>query len=138
MHPAQPRSAASFSCHRRPDGTVVCRVRGHVDVDSRTAVRDAFRFALDLVPSHCTLVVDLADLAFCDSTGLNALLRLRHDAQQKHTHMVLSGPGRQFRRLLEVTGADALWTVHPNIDAAVRAAASAPRPGLPPHEPEAR
>ncbi|WP_052440831.1 STAS domain-containing protein [Streptacidiphilus anmyonensis] len=123
MHPAVRRPAASFSCHCRWDGTVVCRVRGQVDVDSRTAVRDAFRFALDLARSGATLVVDLSDMGFCDSTGLNALLQLRHRAQAKQTHMVLSGPQRQFRRLLEVIGADALWTVHSNLDAAIRAAA---------------
>jgi anti-anti-sigma factor len=121
VHPAPQPPAASFSCQRRPDGTVVCHVGGDVDADSRIALRGAFDRALGLARRDATIVVDLAALGFCDSTGLNALIRLRNDAGTEGVHMVLSEPAPQFRRLLEVTGADALWVIHPGLEAAIRA-----------------
>jgi anti-anti-sigma factor len=120
VHPAQPGPAASYSCHRRTDGNVVCRVRGEVDTESGAGVHGAFQLALDLAPRLATIVVDLSGMGFCDSTGLNAMLRLRHDAHAKQVEVVLSEPGRQFMRLLEVTGTDTLWTVHPSLRAAIR------------------
>jgi anti-anti-sigma regulatory factor len=59
-------------------------------------------------------------MGFCDSTALNAMLRLRHDAHVKHVEVVLSEPKHQFLRLLRVTGTDRLWTVHPTLRAAIR------------------
>jgi anti-anti-sigma factor len=126
MPPVLHPPPATFSCHRRHDGTVICRVAGQIDMDARTAIRAAFRLALDLTAAQATLIVDLAGMHFCDSTGLNALLQLRADAQAQHARLLLSDAGPQFSRLLQASGADTLFSVHPTLTAAVRAAHPAP------------
>ncbi|MFD4867057.1 STAS domain-containing protein [Streptomyces sp. NPDC058412] len=52
------------------------------------------------------IVVDLTDLTFCDSAGLNALLQARPTAQGLGRRVQLHDPSRQMTRLLERTGAD--------------------------------
>ncbi|MFJ9576299.1 STAS domain-containing protein [Streptomyces sp. NPDC101191] len=117
---------AAYSCHRRSDGTVLCRVAGQIDMDARTTLHATFQSALDLARPRATIVVDFAGVAFCDSTGLNALLRLRLDAEAADVLLVLSDPRPQFTRLLEVSGTRSLFTVYPTLDAALRATHPAP------------
>ena len=51
-----------------------------------------------------TVVVDLDDLAFCDSTGISALVRAAHHARSGGRRLVLRRPRPGVRRVLEITG----------------------------------
>jgi anti-anti-sigma factor len=66
------------------------------------------------------LVVDCSRLEFCDSTGLNVLLgaRLRAEAAGGGVH--LAGMLPVVARVFEITGADAVFTVHATVDDALR------------------
>jgi anti-anti-sigma factor len=66
------------------------------------------------------LVVDCADLAFCDSTGLNVLLgaRLRAEAVGGAVH--LAAMRATVARVFEITGAEAVFTVHDTLDQALQ------------------
>ncbi|MEU6852734.1 STAS domain-containing protein [Actinacidiphila alni] len=66
------------------------------------------------------LVVDCSGLEFCDSTGLNVLLsaRLRADAAGGAVH--LAGMRPTVARVFEITGADAVFTVHASVDQALQ------------------
>ncbi|SFF08228.1 anti-sigma B factor antagonist [Actinacidiphila alni] len=66
------------------------------------------------------LVVDCSGLEFCDSTGLNVLLsaRLRADAAGGAVH--LAGMRPTVARVFEITGADAVFTVHASVDRALQ------------------
>ncbi|WP_188302663.1 STAS domain-containing protein [Streptomyces sp. CBMA123] len=65
------------------------------------------------------MVVDLTGLTFCDSIGLNALLRTRIAARAAGIAFVLAVPTPQIRRLLEITGADDVLTVRDSARAAL-------------------
>jgi anti-anti-sigma factor len=52
--------------------------------------------------------VDLAALDFCDSSGLATFLRFRREAERGGSSLVPRSPRANVRRLLELTGADAL------------------------------
>jgi anti-anti-sigma factor len=66
------------------------------------------------------LVIDCSELAFCDSTGLNVLLgaRLRAEALGGSVHLAAMLP--TVARVFEITGAEAVFTVHDTLDQALQ------------------
>jgi anti-anti-sigma factor len=66
------------------------------------------------------LVIDCSKLEFCDSTGLNVLLgaRLRVDALGGGVHLAALRP--TVARVFEITGADAVFTLHDTLEQAFR------------------
>ncbi|MFD0531207.1 STAS domain-containing protein [Kitasatospora arboriphila] len=55
--------------------------------------------------------MDCSGLLFCDSTGLNLLLRARLSAQADGGEVVLAAPTAMVRRMLEITGAGEIFRV---------------------------
>jgi anti-anti-sigma factor len=55
-----------------------------------------------------TIVLDLQDLTFIDSSGLLALLEARRRAMSNAHRLLLSGPSPAARRLIELTGTQRL------------------------------
>ncbi|MET8545307.1 STAS domain-containing protein [Kitasatospora sp. NPDC004799] len=108
----------------------VVTVAGELDHDTA----DGLRAALARPPSADGLgriVVDLAGLRFCDSTGLNVLLRARLDAQAAGLRLELAGPGPLVARLFAVTGADRVLRIHPDLRTALAASEEGPAGGDP-------
>ncbi|MFD7830066.1 STAS domain-containing protein [Kitasatospora sp. NPDC059803] len=68
------------------------------------------------------IVVDLTGLRFCDSTGLNLLLRARLDAEAAGLRLELAGPRPVVARLFAITEADTVLRIHPDLDAALKTA----------------
>jgi anti-sigma B factor antagonist len=95
------------------DGDRVTRLVLSGDLDMATANR-----LDDVVTTALTanrpdrLVVDVAGLDFCDSSGLHALMRARDCAQRWAAGFVVTNPTGITRRTLEVSGLlDLLTTV---------------------------
>lgn len=65
------------------------------------------------------LVVDCSRLEFCDSTGLNVLLGARLKAEAAGGGVHLAGMLPVVARVFEITGADAVFTVHETLEAAL-------------------
>ncbi|WP_175407975.1 STAS domain-containing protein [Streptomyces sp. TRM64462] len=89
------------------------------ELDHHTA--DLLREPLEnaLVHGRARLVVDCSQLAFLDSTGLNVLLgaRLKAEAAGGGVHLVAMRPA--VAKVFEITGAEAVFTVHDSLDAAL-------------------
>lgn len=83
-------------------GTVLVLV-GELDLDSAADLRTALDRAF-AVPGS-VVVVDCAGLEFCDSTGLNALLRATARAAVDDSRIELARPRPLILRMLELTGA---------------------------------
>lgn len=112
----------------------IVTVTGELDHDSA----DGLRAALARPPSADgieRIVVDLAGLGFCDSTGLNVLLRARLDAQEAGLRLELAGAGPLVARLFAVTGADSVLHVHPDLRTALAASGEGPAGPVPPSGP---
>ena len=60
-----------------------------------------------------TIVLDLQDLTFIDSSGLLAFLEARRRAMSNGHRLILSGPSPAARRLIEVTGTQVLLEQQP-------------------------
>jgi anti-sigma B factor antagonist len=100
----------------RLHGTVV-KVAGELDHD--TAPHLLHTFAEALAEHTGTIVVDCADIAFCDSSGLNTILRARRSAVGQGRALMLAAPSRAMTRLLRLTGADAAFDLKPTVEAAL-------------------
>ncbi|MEU0280409.1 STAS domain-containing protein [Streptomyces sp. NPDC088147] len=89
------------------------------ELDHHTA--DLLRTPLDeaLEQGRSRLVIDCSQLEFCDSTGLNVLLgaRLKADAAGGGVHLAAMLP--VVARVFEITGADAVFTVHGSLEEAL-------------------
>jgi anti-anti-sigma factor len=89
------------------------------ELDHHTA--DVLREQLDrCVDAGWTrIVVDCAELEFCDSTGLNVLLgvRLKAEAAGGGVHLAAMLP--VVARVFEITGADVVFTVHDTLEQAL-------------------
>ncbi|RDG38664.1 STAS domain-containing protein [Streptomyces corynorhini] len=89
------------------------------ELDHHTA--ELLRTPLDdaLEQGRARLVIDCSRLEFCDSTGLNVLLgaRLKADAAGGGVH--LAGMLPVVARVFEITGADAVFTLHDSLEDAL-------------------
>ncbi|MFG3226902.1 STAS domain-containing protein [Kitasatospora sp. NPDC048194] len=102
------------------DGVVVARLVGELDLDSV----DVVRLDPTVLSGATHLMFDLAALDFCDSSGLNALLRLRAEAARQGLEVGLCAPGERVRRLLRVTGTDQVFPLHASVEDALAATAA--------------
>lgn len=90
------------------------------ELDHHTA--DLLREPLDecLGNGHSRLVIDCSRLEFCDSTGLNVLLGARLKAEAAGGGVHLAGMQPVVARVFEITGAEAVFTVHASLDEALQ------------------
>ncbi|MFC9947224.1 STAS domain-containing protein [Streptomyces pratensis] len=112
------------------DSIAVLTVAGEIDVDSVPALRTR---ALELIrQGRPHLVLDLAPVEFCDSSGLNAMIGILRYAKDRHGSLSLAAAPPHLARLLDVTGVGELIPVLPTTAEAVDDLPSAsPRPEYP-------
>jgi anti-sigma B factor antagonist len=70
------------------------------------------------------VVLDLADVTFCDSAGLNVLLGAHREAQTAGVTLVLACVPGTLQRVLEMTGADQVLRVFDTVTDAEAALSS--------------
>ncbi|GHH81982.1 anti-sigma factor antagonist [Kitasatospora indigofera] len=97
----------------------VVEAAGELDHDSAPQLRAVLRRALAVRPAPAMLVVDLAGITFCDSSGLNTLLQARLDAERQDTAFHLARPTDIVARVLEITGTDQVFPVDQVVPAVV-------------------
>jgi anti-anti-sigma factor len=59
------------------------------------------------------VVIDLAGVTFCDSTGLQTLVNAHRSCQERQIRLVLRGPDDRLRMLLKIAGLADHFTVEP-------------------------
>ncbi|MEV7924035.1 MULTISPECIES: STAS domain-containing protein [unclassified Kitasatospora] len=93
-----------FTARARPwAGGTVLALYGELDLDSVGALHTALDAAL--AAPLTVIVLDCADLEFCDSTGLNSMLRAHARAAAEGSRIELARPRPLVLRMLELTGA---------------------------------
>ncbi|WLQ68580.1 MULTISPECIES: STAS domain-containing protein [Streptomyces] len=108
MTPNQP---LTLTVRHPADSIAVLTVAGEIDVDSVPALRTR---ALELIrQGRPHLVLDLAPVEFCDSSGLNTMIGILRYAKDRHGSLSLVGPPPHLTRLLDVTGVGELMPVLP-------------------------
>jgi anti-sigma B factor antagonist len=88
------------------------------EIDLYTAPRLAEELAAAMGPGHpAQIVVDMAGVEFCDSTGMNVLLAAHRQACEQGGALALAQPRAAVRKILEVTGLRSVFTVHDDLAA---------------------
>ncbi|GAA4788121.1 hypothetical protein GCM10023200_23100 [Actinomycetospora chlora] len=95
----------------RTGGHAVVLVGGDLDYDSHGRLDDAVGAALDAAPEGrpSGLVLDLADVTYCDSCGLRVLLGAQRRASEIGATFALRGAHGQPARALRLTGLDQVF-----------------------------
>ncbi|MFC1414502.1 STAS domain-containing protein [Streptacidiphilus sp. N1-12] len=137
MEPPDPR----FGVGVRTEGNaVVFALTGELDHDTAPVLRERFDEVFDApagtgagtgagagVATEAgteppeVVVVDCAELGFCDSTGLNLLLTARLTAVERGIDIRLAGLHGHVVRMFEITGAGGVFSIHPDLAAALAA-----------------
>ncbi|MEU8510979.1 STAS domain-containing protein [Kitasatospora sp. NPDC048722] len=114
---AAPRPGLEVRSRVTETGAVVCALAGDLDVETLAPASGALA---ELVARRPTaVVVDLRDIAFCDSSGLNLLLRTRLAAEREGLDLRLAAVAPTVMRVLELTGARTVFSVHDSVEAAL-------------------
>jgi anti-anti-sigma factor len=79
-------------------------LRGELDLSGVDRAREAVEQAE--ATDAALLVLDLSELEFIDSTGLEVLLRAARRAHDSGRRLIVARPSRYVRRLLEMTAID--------------------------------
>ncbi|KXB35135.1 STAS domain-containing protein [Atopobium deltae] len=100
--------AVSFT-HTADTTTMV--VSGEVDVSCADTLRNALTQTL-ANPDAKTIVVDLAQVSYIDSTGIGVLVGAAHKAADSQRHLTCVNPQKNVARVLTLLGvADELHVV---------------------------
>ncbi|MGW0122449.1 STAS domain-containing protein [Streptomyces sp. NPDC003327] len=116
---ARPPGAGRFAVEVAPasyPGTVVLSPSGELDHDTV----GPFDEALDRhAEPGVRIVVDCSGLRFCDSTGLNALLRARTALLAVGGRLDLAGLLPPIERMFDITGARTVFRVYEDLGGAL-------------------
>ncbi|MCK8678241.1 STAS domain-containing protein [Streptomyces lichenis] len=102
----------TVTVHDRDDRLVVITAAGALDYGTSGALLEQ---AATATSTHRSLALDLSGITFCDSSGLNALLRLNRHTGADGTALTLVAVPDQLRRLLRITGTDTVLTLRDNL-----------------------
>ncbi|MET9677672.1 STAS domain-containing protein [Streptomyces sp. NPDC006482] len=95
--------------------TAVLVLVGELDRDTVDPLREALAERL----GAGRIVLDCSALGFCDSSGLNTLLRARLRMREAGGRLELVGIRRPVARMFEITGARAVFRVYETLDEAL-------------------
>jgi anti-sigma B factor antagonist len=88
---------------------VVIRLSGRVDVDSSPQLRDRLRSILSAKTLPQGILVDLAGVAYIETSGVATLIEALRSARHHQIHFRLQGLSGATLRLFQVTGVLALF-----------------------------
>ncbi|HTX84592.1 MAG TPA: STAS domain-containing protein [Streptosporangiaceae bacterium] len=109
-------------------GLTVVTTPDEIDITNAGLLREALLAAA--AGGQAVVVVDMTGTEFCDSTGLNVLVRALRQAEQAGTELLLVLRASALHRILAVSGVGELFRTYGSLAEAVDAA-RAGRPAAP-------
>jgi anti-sigma B factor antagonist len=100
------------------DGIAVLKVGGDVDLATVPALEAAIDEAL--IPKPTGLVIDLSEVAFLASAGLQALVSTHTNVSQS-AHFAVVANSASTSRPIELTGLDQIFELYPTLAEALTA-----------------
>ncbi|MFF8596291.1 STAS domain-containing protein [Streptomyces sp. NPDC015220] len=108
--------------HTHPSGAVVLAVAG--ELDHHTAPDLTLAIQETAFSQDAPVVIDLSDLAYCDSTGITVLITAYRRAGEARTRLALAGLSADLMRVFRIVGLDQIFTFHPDVEDAIGALSS--------------
>ncbi len=95
-------------------------VRGELDLETAPRLEEALSAARS--GEGISVLIDLADCEFIDSSGVSLIVGCWRDLEQKdgEERLVLCCAKDQVKRLLKITGVEGSISIHKQIDTALR------------------
>jgi len=115
-------------CERREHGAVVLVVAGELDVVTGPQL-DRHLAALAAAGDH-RVVLDAADLVFCDATGITVLLRGHARAREQQGWLRLVAAHARVRLVLVITASTRELPLFDTVADAVAGVSNNPSPGV--------
>lgn len=103
---------------KRNDAVIVAP-HGDIDLTASPALRHELKRVQAQKPSR--LVVDLAHVAYMDSSGVATLVEAMQTARRDRTRMVLCAMQDRVRSIFEIAKLDTVFTITSNVDDALGA-----------------
>ena len=94
----------------------VVAISGEVDLSTSPKVRDAL---LDCILGGASVVVDLADVSYIDSSGVASLVEAYQSAKSRGHKFALAQVGETPLRVLKLARLDQVFIIHADVDAAI-------------------
>ena len=116
----EPGTEFEVSIEEHAGGYSVVSVRGEMDL--HTAPK--FQYAIERAAESeavGAVVVDMADVAFMDSTALSSLMRSKDALDQRGISLRLAAPSKAVERIFSVTGFQDYFEIFPSREAAIPA-----------------
>jgi anti-sigma B factor antagonist len=101
-----PQGAAPLRLSHRVarTGEAVVEIRGELDIATAAV---AVTYVIHVIDHHRgPVIADLAALAFCDASGLGALLRMAHYAEHAGCSFRLASPRPSLVKIMRITRLD--------------------------------
>jgi anti-sigma B factor antagonist len=99
------------------DGIRTFTVRGELDMNTAPELERKLDDALS--KSNASIVLDLCECEFIDSTGIALIVRAWQRLEEGEGRLVLCSHNHQVRRLLKITGVESSISMHERRDAAL-------------------
>ncbi|MBG0817555.1 STAS domain-containing protein [Planomonospora sp. ID82291] len=113
----------TVSATRHEQRIVLVHLAGELDLYTVPVLRDALESeSVWGPPAARAVILDLGELAFCDSAGLGELIAVMKHAQTVGGRLLLSAVPAAVARLLAITGLDKAFTVCSSTAEALRRA----------------
>ena len=104
---------------RDVDGWVVVAVTGELDVYTAPALEEALGELVDA--DRVSIVVDLTDVSFMDSTGLGLLIKALKWTREKDGTLRIVANTDKILKVFRVTGLDSVLDLHASVSEALEA-----------------
>ena len=116
----------------RIDGVPIAHIREDIDAANAAIIQQQLADALG--PVAWSLVIDLSEIRYVDSAGIDMLLRLSHRLDDRRAKLILVIPDTsQLKRLAAIVGLPDAITTYSALPAALREAAEPQPPNPTPH-----
>jgi len=110
-------SSNTLLCRRQDiDGAATLSLSGELDLASVSSLEAHLKA---VAQTELNLVVDLDDLRYIDSSGINALLTAHRILTQTRRRMMLAAPSAMTKKILSIAGVDLIVPIFPTVDAAL-------------------
>ncbi|MEU4827941.1 STAS domain-containing protein [Actinomadura citrea] len=114
IDPLRVRSDARGPC-------LLVEAEGELTILTADALREHVLADMRAMSGPALIVLDVGEVSFCDSSGLNAMITLWKAAHASGGELVLARPERRFRTIIERSGLDRHLIAHPTTEQALDA-----------------
>jgi anti-sigma B factor antagonist len=104
---------------REENGKLVAALTGEIDLDNAPEVR---RMLLECTDGGRDVLVDLSGVSYIDSSGIASLVEALQNANSGGGALDLVAVSPQAMRVFELARLDKVFTIHPDLGAALAAA----------------